>query len=138
MKKVFTKVFGRCFKALSGGNRERNVAVPVKVSKKLVVCHKEKELVFGDIHRRLRPQLAAVLESLIVKKNHCLYYEDLNEIISEHYFDGSISSKQRIRTLKRSLRLVLTALPFEIVRSEAGWIRLVRTDGLPFEGDEEG
>ncbi len=54
-------------------------------------------------------------------------------------FDGSLCSRQRVRTLKRDLRKVLNGLPFDIVRSSADCLRLVRTDGHPLleEGETD-
>lgn len=98
----------------------------------LVVDSRKKFLLYGRLRYKIRRQVALVLEYLLRKPTHTIFYTDLNGILGvPGYFDDSLCSRQRVRTLKRDLRKALEDLPFDVVRSSADCLRLVRTDGHP-------
>lgn len=98
----------------------------------LVVDSRKKLLLYGRLRYKIRRQVALVLEYLLRKPTHTIFYTDLNGILGvPGYFDDSLCSCQRVRTLKRDLRKALEDLPFDVVRSSADCLRLVRTDGHP-------
>ena len=98
----------------------------------LVVDSRKKLLLYGRLRYKIRRQVALVLEYLLRKPTHTIFYTDLNCILGvPGYFDDSLCSRQRVRTLKRDLRKALEDLPFDVVRSSADCLRLVRTDGHP-------
>lgn len=98
----------------------------------LVVDSRKKLLLYGRLRYKIRRQVALVLEYLLRKLTHTIFYTDLNGILGvPGYFDDSLCSRQRVRTLKRDLRKALEDLPFDVVRSSADCLRLVRTDGHP-------
>lgn len=98
----------------------------------LVVDSRKKLLLYGRLRYKIRRQVALVLEYLLRKPTHTIFYTDLNGILGvPGYFDDSLCSHQRVRTLKRDLRKALEDLPFDVVRSSADCLRLVRTDGHP-------
>lgn len=106
----------------------------------LVVDSSKKLLRYGNLRYKIRRQVALVLERLLREPTHIIFYTDLDGILGvPGYFDGSLCSRQRVRTLKRDLRKVLNGLPFDIVRSSADCLRLVRTDGHPLleEGETD-
>ena len=98
----------------------------------LVVDSRKKLLLYGRLRYKIRRQVALVLKYLLRKPTHTIFYTDLNGILGvPGYFDDSLCSRQRVRTLKRDLRKALEGLPFDVVRSSADCLRLVRTDGHP-------
>ena len=98
----------------------------------LVVDSRKKLLLYGRLRYKIRRQVALVLEYLLRKPTHTIFYTDLNGILGvPSYFDDSLCARQRVRTLKRDLRKALEGLPFDVVRSSADCLRLVRTDGHP-------
>lgn len=98
----------------------------------LVVDSRKKLLLYGRLRYKIRRQVALVLEYLLRKPTHTIFYTDLNGILGvPGYFDDSLCARQRVRTLKRDLRKALEGLPFDVVRSSADCLRLVRTDGHP-------
>ena len=98
----------------------------------LVVDSRKKLLLYGRLRYKIRRQVALVLEYLLRKPTHTIFYTDLNGILGvPGYFDDSLCSRQRVRTLKRDLRKALEDLPFDFVRSSADCLRLVRTEGHP-------
>lgn len=98
----------------------------------LVVDSRKKLLLYGRLRYKIRRQVALVLEYLLREPTHIIFYTDLNGILGvPSYFDDSLCSRQRVRTLKRDLRKALEGLPFDVVRSSADCLRLVRTDGHP-------
>ena len=98
----------------------------------LVVDSRKKLLLYGRLRYKIRRQVALVLEYLLRKPTHTIFYTDLNGILGVPvYFDDSLCARQRVRTLKRDLRKALEGLPFDVVRSSADCLRLVRTDGHP-------
>lgn len=98
----------------------------------LVVDSSKKLLLYGRLRYKIRRQVALVLEYLLRKPTHTIFYTDLNGILGvPGYFDGSLCSRQRVRTLKRDLRKALEGLPFDVVRTSADCLRLIRTDDHP-------
>lgn len=74
----------------------------------LVVDSRKKLLLYGRLRYKIRRQVALVLEYLLRKPTHTIFYTDLNGILGvPGYFDDSLCSRQRVRTLKRDLRKVL-------------------------------
>lgn len=74
----------------------------------------------------------AACSSCGLKTIDIILYTDLNGMLGvPGYFDDSLCSRQRVRTLERDLRKALKGLPFDGVRPSADCLRLVRTDGHP-------
>lgn len=92
-----------------------------------------KSVCYGEVRYQVRRQVVLVLEHLLRKPTHTILYTELNGILgTQGYFNGTVNSYQRVRTLKRDLRKALEGLPFDVVRPSADCLRLVRTDGRPF------
>ena len=98
----------------------------------LVVDSRKKLLLYGRLRYKIRPSGRFGIGIFASKPTHTIFYTDLNGILGvPGYFDDSLCSRQRVRTLKRDLRKALEDLPFDVVRSSADCLRLVRTDGHP-------
>lgn len=72
------------------------------------------------------PRVVSFLDILVRKPGHAISLEELNAVFGKEYYDGTESSRSKIRNLKSVTRKELQETPFDIVRDASGNIyRLV-------------